>query len=1108
MSDTPAESAGREEPGYIPSGLRRSTFTPAPDGAEAPGFFDDDALAAAMEAEVRPYTASIPLPGLVADVVEPVAVPEPAAAPEAVVLERVAAPEPVIAPEPVVAPEPVAPAEPEPVLSWSPFTPSAPEWAAVPEPVAEPEPVVAPEPVAAPESVAAPEPFDAPEPVAAPEPVVAPEPEIAPVDDEQLLRDIEGVSTADAMQRLEQELARRAVATGPVPIAPEAPSFFAEQQPPASWPAPGPDPEPVAVERAFEPEPEPAAVVEPEPAPPADPWDAAPPPGYVPPELVEPPLPVAPEPLARLLPPPTDLPDIARRAELPPPPGYAEDGTAAPVVDAPDFFPVAEPEPVAVEPVAVETEPEPEPTVTEPPAAEPASGLVPPAAGGWDQLFTPPSIDAIETEAAAPAVIPMPIPIADPLPAEPLVPVDSPTVFDVPTVFEAPVDVEAPPSGAPVSVEPPAPFEFPVAAPEPVEPEPLPTPEPAPQPSGPSLAFDWSTVPDLDAENDDVVDEGDRVAPGTSGLAFLPPASSEPEPVVAPEPVAPEFVAPEFVAPEPEPEPIAPAPAPIDPFAVAPIDPFAAPAPVAPEPATPAPILSALAPPASAVPEAAPTPEPDPAPEPRAPRAREVEAAGAEPTPLDRRAGRVARLFWLWFAANASVVSVALGAVMLGMGMSLRQAIVATVVGIALSFIPLGFGTLAGKWSGQPTMIVSRASFGTAGNILPALLALVVRVFWGAVLVWLLADAVGGVLVQAHADAGLGASGWAFIGVAAGVIVAGAVAVLGYGLLARVQLVLSIVAGLVIVAAAVVTLPSVQLGAALTHQDGPWTVVAGGAVLVFSFVGLVWAQSGSDLARYQRPTGSGAGSMLWATFGACIPPFVLIAWGAVLAASSPKLAAGLATQPLATIAGLLPSWYPAPLLAAAAVGLLSGSVLTMYSGGFALQSLLPRLTRSGAVLVTALLVLLAGLALVLLGVGTGAIIRDLAVTLAVPVAAWTGIFAAEMMIRQRRFHAPSLLAAGGVYPVVRWVNLVGLVVISALGYGFVIGGQHWLGWEGWALRLLGIDPASPIATADLGVLGALLVGILLPLATAVPTIRRQEAANAAPEVAAALPART
>ena len=42
--------------------------------------------------------------------------------------------------------------------------------------------------------------------------------------------------------------------------------------------------------------------------------------------------------------------------------------------------------------------------------------------------------------------------------------------------------------------------------------------------------------------------------------------------------------------------------------------------------------------------------------------------------------------------------------------------------------------------------------------------------------------------------------------------------------------------------------------------------------------------------------------------------------------------------------------------------------------------------------------------------------RDLVTTIAVPIAAWAGIFAAEMMIRSRRFDTPSLLTRGGVYP--------------------------------------------------------------------------------------------
>ena len=39
-------------------------------------------------------------------------------------------------------------------------------------------------------------------------------------------------------------------------------------------------------------------------------------------------------------------------------------------------------------------------------------------------------------------------------------------------------------------------------------------------------------------------------------------------------------------------------------------------------------------------------------------------------------------------------------------------------------------------------MVVSRATFGVQGNVVPAVLALLTRLFWGAVLLWLVATAV------------------------------------------------------------------------------------------------------------------------------------------------------------------------------------------------------------------------------------------------------------------------------------------------------------------------------------------------------------------------------
>jgi purine-cytosine permease-like protein len=470
------------------------------------------------------------------------------------------------------------------------------------------------------------------------------------------------------------------------------------------------------------------------------------------------------------------------------------------------------------------------------------------------------------------------------------------------------------------------------------------------------------------------------------------------------------------------------------------------------------------------------------------PPAMAVETAAVVPTPLEQRAGHAARLFWLWFAANSSIVMIAVSATLFTFGMSLRQVLVAVVAGVGLSALPLGLGSLAGKWSGQPTMVVSRATFGLVGNVLPAVIAVLGRVLWGGVLLWLLAATTGAVLAPSEAGTGV----TALVALAAGAVLAGVVAVVGYGLLHRVQRVLGILSTVLVVATIVVTASRVDIDTALRTDDGPWLLTIGGAVLVFSVVGLAWAQSSADLARYQKTAGSGAANMLWGSFGVIVPTLAILSWGAVLAASDPDLAEEMARAPLAALVGLVPEGLALPVLAASGFGLVAGTIVTMYSGGLALVAVGARMPRAAATVVAAVLVAAVALALLLLGSDTRDLVTDIATTVAVPVAAWAGIFASEMMIRLRRFHAPSLLAAGGVYPAVRWVNVIGLVVISGIGLGLVTAQLAGFTWEGFLFSALGLAPDSELARTDIGVLVALALGLLLPLATAVPTIRRQE----------------
>jgi purine-cytosine permease-like protein len=475
------------------------------------------------------------------------------------------------------------------------------------------------------------------------------------------------------------------------------------------------------------------------------------------------------------------------------------------------------------------------------------------------------------------------------------------------------------------------------------------------------------------------------------------------------------------------------------------------------------------------------------------------EPVGLEPTPAEQRVGRAARLFWLWFAANSSIAAIVFGAIIFALGVSLRQAIVATLAGVAISFLPLGLGTLVGKQSGQPTMVISRATFGVVGNILPSLIALFSRLFWAAALLWVLGAGTAEILTGARLTDGFTTGQLTIIAMGIGFVLAVVLAYFGYGLIAKVQLVISVISGIAIVGFIALTYQHVNFTTAVSTPDGPWILVVSGAVLVFSFVGLAWANSSSDVARYQRPGSSGAASVLWASFGVALPSFVLISYGALLAGSNATLAEKIATDPLDALARLLPGWYPGPLLAATVLSLLSGIVLALYSSGFALQAAGLRLRRSLSTLVAGVLMLLIAIILTNALIDFGQLFRDIATTVAVPVAAWAGIFGAEIMIRKRRFDSHSLLNRGGVYADARWGNLITLVAVSVIGYGFLSATMPALTWEGYLFSALGVPINGELAASDLGVLVALALGLLVPLLIGRSGIRAQEKATRVPE---------
>jgi purine-cytosine permease-like protein len=389
-------------------------------------------------------------------------------------------------------------------------------------------------------------------------------------------------------------------------------------------------------------------------------------------------------------------------------------------------------------------------------------------------------------------------------------------------------------------------------------------------------------------------------------------------------------------------------------------------------------------------------------------------------------------------------------------------------------------------------MVVSRATFGVVGNVVPAVLVVIVRLFWGAVLLWMMAASTARILTNSRLGGPFTELQLTLLAMTVGFAVALVVGLLGYSLFARIQMILTIVTGVLLVGVIALTWPSVSISRALTVTDGPWILAVTGVVLVFSFVGLAWASSSADVARYQRPSSSGASSMLSASFGATIPAFLLIAYGSLLAASDPATAQGFAASPIDILGHMLPGWYPVPLIAAVALSLLSGVTLSAYSGGFAIQAAGVRVSRPLATVLVGAVLLALALLMAFTVRDVVPIFRDLATTIAVPIAAWAGIFGAEMMIRRRPFDSDSLFKRGGVYPTVNWINLAMLLVASAIGFGLSTASVVWLRWEGYLFSAFGVSLRNDFVGTDIGVLVALVIGLLTPLILGIPEVRRQE----------------
>ncbi|MDR5709522.1 MAG: putative hydroxymethylpyrimidine transporter CytX [Armatimonadota bacterium] len=104
---------------------------------------------------------------------------------------------------------------------------------------------------------------------------------------------------------------------------------------------------------------------------------------------------------------------------------------------------------------------------------------------------------------------------------------------------------------------------------------------------------------------------------------------------------------------------------------------------------------------------------------------------GIEPLPEERRPLGGLDIFVLWLNLGISLLLLVAGALLVP-GLGLRDALLATAVGVVLGNLLLGLGAWIGVRVGVPSMVLLRAPLGIAGSWAPTVLNILQNIGWGA----------------------------------------------------------------------------------------------------------------------------------------------------------------------------------------------------------------------------------------------------------------------------------------------------------------------------------------------------------------------------------------
>ena len=412
-----------------------------------------------------------------------------------------------------------------------------------------------------------------------------------------------------------------------------------------------------------------------------------------------------------------------------------------------------------------------------------------------------------------------------------------------------------------------------------------------------------------------------------------------------------------------------------------------------------------------------------------------IEKNDIRPIPLNEREGSPKSLTPMWIGSNTNYVVFLNGVLVVSLGLSFVESILAVLIGNLLGCAVLGMASIMGPRTGTSGIATSRAPFGAAGAYIPIIVSTISVLGWFSINSIVATEG----LMELFKLSGLGdIPGLLWICLFAVLALEIILALYGHATILAAEKWLAIILAVVFIGMLFFAIPmmdwswpntvDVSLG---TSKPGMWLIAMG---IIFSYP-ISWTNFASDYSRYLPPETS------WKKIAVCAGggQFIALTFAEIVGVLFAVALGGSMDDPISQLAGVLPTWYLVPFLIVVMLGCVATNVPNGYTASLGLIAMRLPLDRVKSVFVIAACTLVFRIATLLYG-QFFELYQSWLTYIIIWSCPWVAIVVVDYFMRRGNYDGQSLMTWGskGIYWYkggIFWAGLIAWiagVVISIL----------------------------------------------------------------------------